>query len=217
VPKVARTRIKFCGMTSPGDVTMAVEAGADAVGIIVAESPRRVSLERTAEIVKAIPPFVSGVGVVAGADAAAVAPALRDLGLTLQFSGPIEPGECERLSGGRPYIKVFHIDPEGVVEAGLPELGIREYHDGIWMFDSLSAGRLGGSGIAFRWELVEALAAEHPIVVSGGLTPDNVGALLRIVRPYAVDARSGIERDGKKDPDLMRNFVRAVREADAAA
>jgi phosphoribosylanthranilate isomerase len=83
------------------------------------------------------------------------------------------------------------------------------------MFDSSVAGSFGGTGRAFDWSLVAALARERPLVMSGGLTPANVGACIRAVRPYAVDVRSGIETDGRKDPDKMRDFVRAVREADS--
>jgi phosphoribosylanthranilate isomerase len=101
----ARTRIKFCGITSPEDVAIAVDAGADAVGIIVAESERRVSLERAAEIAQAVPPFVTGVGVIGDDDCDA--PALQALGLTLQFAGPAAPARCARLSGGMLYVKVF--------------------------------------------------------------------------------------------------------------
>jgi phosphoribosylanthranilate isomerase len=215
VPAFERTRIKFCGMTSPEDVGLAVEAGADAVGIIVTESPRSVSLERVAEIVRAIPPFVAGIGVVGEVRVGEIAPVLRDLGLTLQFSGPEPPDSCERLSGGRTYIKAFHVNPEGVIDTGLADFGLHDYPHALWMFDSSSPGLLGGTGIAFRWDFVEALARERPIVVAGGLTHENVGALIRLMHPYAVDARSGIERDGKKDPELMRKFVRAVREGDA--
>jgi phosphoribosylanthranilate isomerase len=201
-------------MTSADDVAMAVKAGADAVGMIVAESERRVTLERAAAIAAAIPPFVTGVGVVD--EDTSVVPSLDALGLTIQFSGPTEAAVCEQLTHGRPYIKVFHVAPTGDVEPASQD-GSLAYVHALWMFDTLAPGRLGGSGITFRWELLEEIGRERPVIVSGGLTPENVGALLRLVRPYAVDVRSGIERDGKKDPARMTAFVRAVREADGAA
>jgi len=209
---VARTRIKFCGMTSPRDVALAVGAGADAVGIILAQSERGVSLERAAEIVAEIPPYVAGVGVIG--DDVAPAAALRAMGMTLQFSGPTAPAECAGASGGRRYLKTFHVTPEGRIESGVPQAGPREYAGALWMFDAAAPGRLGGTGIAFQWDVVGGLARERPIVVSGGLTPENVGELVRTLRPYGVDVRSGIERDGQKDPERMRAFVRAVLEAD---
>jgi phosphoribosylanthranilate isomerase len=210
-----RTRIKFCGMTSPDDVALAVAAGADAVGIIVARSERSVTLERAAAIAKAIPPYVTGIGVVA--EDTSLAPDLRDLGLTLQFSGPTPPDECERFAAGRPYIKAFGVGPGGDIQTGRPEFGVGAYEHALWMFDSSAPGRYGGTGIVFRWEVLAELAHQRPLVVSGGLTPENVGSLLGILRPYAVDARSGIEVGGKKSGERMTAFVRAVRAADAAA
>jgi phosphoribosylanthranilate isomerase len=209
-----RTRIKFCGMTTPQDVALAVEAGADAVGIILAESERRVSLAGVGRLAAAIPPFVSGFGVV-GAEPAGVAPLLLDLGLLLQFCGPATPEECRRMSRGRAHVKVFHVAADGAVSSGLSGFGPADYSDALWQFDTSAAGRLGGTAVAFAWESVAKLARENRIAVSGGLTPENVGACVRTLRPFGVDVRSGIERAGRKDAALMRAFVRAVREADA--
>jgi len=209
-----RTRIKFCGMTSPQDVAVAVAAGVDAVGIIVANSERSVTLERAREIAAAIPPYVSGVGVVA--DDTSGAEALRDLGLTLQFAGPTPPDECERLAAGRPYIKTFFVGEGGEVSTGAPEFGLHGYAHALWMFDSSAPGRFGGSGLAFRWETVAEVARERPIVVAGGLSAENVGIVVQTLRPFAVDVRSGIERDGEKDRERMLAFVRAVHAADDA-
>jgi phosphoribosylanthranilate isomerase len=210
-----RTRIKFCGMTSAEDVALAVSAGADAVGIIVAQSERQVSIERAAEIARSIPPFVTGVGVLA--EDTSLAPALRDAGLVLQFSGPTSPDVCERLAAGKPYLKAFHVALEGEIETGALEFSFAAYEHALWMFDSSAPGLYGGTGIAFRWEVVGELARDRRIVISGGLSHENVGALLGTVRPYAVDVRTGIERDGKIDFDRMFAFVRAVRDADRAA
>ena len=212
------TRIKFCGMTSADDVALAVEAGADAVGLIVAPSERRVTLERAAEIARAIPPFIAGFAVVATADDDGLAPALRDLGLTLQFAGPASPAACARRSGGRRYVKVLHVAADGTLDTGLHQFGPHDYgDDALLLLDTANGAGLGGSGVAFAWDAARNLARERPIAVAGGLTPDNVGACVRALRPYAVDVRSGIERDGRKDPRLMRTFVAAVRAADADA
>lgn len=211
-PSLQRTRVKFCGVTSPDDVAMAVGAGADAVGIIVALSERTVSLERVKEIVQAIPPYVCGIGVI-GEDTS-LAPALLELGLTLQFSGPTSPENCARFSAGHPYIKAFWVGPNGEIETGLQDSDFRAYENALWMFDAKSPGRLGGSGVAFRWDLIAEIARERPIVVSGGLNSDNVGVVVRSLRPYAVDVRSGIERDGQKAADRMAAFMQAVRNAD---
>jgi phosphoribosylanthranilate isomerase len=202
-------------MTSADDIALAVEAGADAVGVILAKSPRRVPLERVEELARAVPPFVTKVGVVVR-PAEAESALLLALGFTLQFSGD-EPVEfCERASGDRPYLKTFHLlrradyKPDDFASLG-------DHKHALWMFDTSIDGKAGGTGVTFAWGAVEPIAKLRPIVIAGGLTPDNVGDCVRAVRPYGVDVRSGIESGGKKDSQKMRAFVRAVREADASA
>jgi phosphoribosylanthranilate isomerase len=193
-------------MTSAADVALAVDAGADAVGVIVAESSRRVSLDRLAAIAAAIPPYVSRVGVLADQGESEAAP-LRALGFTLQFSGEETPEQCAALAAGLPYLKVFHLDPS------VPNVEVERYaayENAVWMFDTHVAGNRGGTGRAFDWSALEAIASAHRIVVSGGLRAENVGACVALVRPFAVDVRSGIETDGAKDPVKMAAFVRSV-------
>jgi phosphoribosylanthranilate isomerase len=205
-----RTRIKFCGMTSVADIALAVAAGADAVGVILAPSARRVPLERVAEIAAAIPPFVSRIGVLAnqGSEEASL---LRRLGFTLQFSGDESPAECEVLSGGDPFIKVFHVESDG---RPFELERCAAYARATWMFDTRVPGRAGGSGVAFDWPAVERASRLRPAIVSGGLTPENVAACVRALRPYAVDVRSGIESDDRKDVNKMAAFVAAVSGAE---
>ena len=210
------TRVKFCGMTSPADVTLAVGAGADAVGVILAPSERRVSVERAAEIARAIPPFVSAFAVV-GDDELDRAAALARMGYTLQFAGATAPEECARHSAGRQYVKVLRVASDGALDCGVEGCGADDYAGALLMIDTAAAGRLGGTGTTFPWAFARDLARERPIAVAGGLRPDNVGDCVRAVRPFAVDVRSGIERDGRKDAVLMRAFLAAVREADASA
>ncbi len=211
------TRIKFCGMTSAREVALAVEAGADAVGIILAPSERRVTLGRAAEIARAIPPFIAGFGVVDADEHTGLATALCELGLTLQFAGPSPPEACRRHSRGRRYVKVLHVASDGSMQSGLHGYGPPDYPDALLLLDTAAPVRYGGTGVTFDWDAARALAAERPIAVAGGLTAGNVGACVRTLRPYAVDVRSGVERDGRKDPALMREFVAAVRSADAQA
>ena len=190
-----RTRIKFCGLESAADVASAVEAGADAVGVIVAASPRRVGLERLPELAAAVPAFVTKVGVLASRgdvgqddDEAAT---LRALGFILQFSGDEPAARCEHLAAGTAYLKAFHVRPG---DRDMPDLESRRaYRNAMWMFDSRVDARYGGTGVSFVWDVVRAVAARRPIVVSGGLTPGNVAACVRSVRPHGVDVRSGIE------------------------
>lgn len=210
----ARTRIKLCGIASLDDLAVAVDAGADAVGFIRAESPRQVDRATLERLASAVPPFVDGVAVFADCAPDDVAHA-RALGLTLQFSGHEAAADCEAASVGRAYIKAFHVVAD-VLEAA-SDVARAAYARALWMFDSTVRGKLGGTGIAFDWSSIVDVARRRPVIVSGGLTPENVGDCVRAVRPYAVDVRSGVETSGRKDAGKMRAFVRAVREADEQA
>ncbi len=209
-----RTRIKFCGMTSPADVALAVEAGVDAIGAIVSPSPRRIPATSLPEILAAVPPYVTAVAVSTGETDVDLG-ALAARGVLLQFSGHETSATCEGLAAGRRYVKAFHVRAEDS-QPVIDRAALDAYPNALWMFDSSVAGSFGGTGRAFDWSFVAALARERPLVISGGLTADNVGACVRAVRPYAVDVRSGIETDGRKDAGKMRDFVTAVREADAS-
>jgi phosphoribosylanthranilate isomerase len=202
-------------MTSVDDIALAIEAGADAVGVILAESPRRVPLERLEELALAVPPFVTKVGVVVRPGDAEIA-RLRALDFTLQFSGDESLEFCERASGDRPYLKAFHLLRRGAYKPDdFAALG--DHKRALWMFDTSIDGKAGGTGVTFAWGAVEPIAKLRPIVIAGGLTPENVGECIRAARPFGVDVRSGIETGGKKDPQKMRAFVRAVQDADAPA
>ncbi len=210
-----RTRIKICGIASLEDAKLAVDAGADAVGMILAESPRRVALETAQAIAATIPAWVTPVGVFVNPDPKDVALAFCS-GIIPQFSGSEMPEFCEKLPSGSRYLKVFHIKP---AEAYAPEdfAELDAYVHATFMFDTSVGGKSGGSGVAFDWNVVKAISRTRPVIVAGGLTPENVGACLRQARPFGVDVRSGVETDGKKDETKVRAFVRAVREADAEA
>ena len=208
-----RTRIKFCGMTSPEEIALAVDAGADAIGVILAESPRRVPLDALEVLGRCVPPFVSKVAVLVDPVDEELAEALR-CGFTVQFSGAESPERCR--AAGDAYVKVFHVKSDQRYDAE-DVVALEAYRGALWQFETRVAGAAGGTGVPFAWRVVEPLARTRPLVVSGGLTPDNVAECVALVRPYAVDVRGGVERDGMKDPGKMRDFVRAVRAADAQA
>jgi len=211
-----RTRIKFCGCTSVADAQLAVAAGVDAIGVIfAAESPRRTDLARAREIALAVPAFVELVAVFVDPVATEIEEAVR-AGFTPQFSGAEAAALIETTSAAR-YVKVFRIAADAVSDPQVFALRAQPYQRATWMFETEVAGRSGGTGQSFRWETARELAGERLFIVSGGLTPENVGDCVRRVRPYAVDVRSGIETAGAKDPQKMRAFVRAVKEADAQA
>lgn len=212
---MGRTRIKFCGCTSARDAELAIDCGADAVGVIFAEqSPRRVAPDVAHEIAQSVPAFVPLVGVFVDPSSAQVDEALK-AGYTPQFSGNELWQTCEAFVAG-PYLKVYHIAPEsGPPTAAAFEAWARGYAHATWMFDTTVDGLRGGTGKTFNWDDARRIAGNRRIVISGGLTPENVGECVRRVRPYAVDVRSGIESGGVKDQAKMRAFVRAVKEADA--
>ncbi len=210
-----RTRVKFCGMTSPEDVRLAVDAGADAVGIIVSASPRRVAAADVPAILAAVPPLVTAFIVCAGETDVDLA-AFAQSGVRLQFSGAESAALCERLAGGGPYVKAFHVRAEDG-RAAFDAETLAAYPNALWLIDSSAGGAFGGTGRTFDWRIAARLAATRATIVSGGLTPENVGSCVDAVRPYAVDVRGGIETLGRKDPAKMGAFVRAVREADVRA
>lgn len=209
-----RTRIKICGVTSPKEAALVVEAGADALGLIFAPSPRRVSFEQAREILADVPTFVARVAVFVDPSSYEVEAALR-LGCVPQFCGEEQPEFCDGVTPG-PYLKVFHVDTGGEANASVAveRFAVRYPRAGL-LFDARVDGRRGGTGTTFDWGVVREIALRRKIVVSAGLRPENVGGCIRQVRPYAVDVRSGVETNAHKDPARIAAFVRAVREADA--
>jgi phosphoribosylanthranilate isomerase len=212
-----RTRVKICGCTSAADAAIAVEAGADAVGVILAEeSERRVSIDRFREIAASVPAFVTVVAVFVDPPSSLVDEALK-VGAIPQFHGYEPADACEAFAAG-PYLKAYHVRPDHVQTRATFDALARPFEHATWLFDTAGAsGRSGGTGRTFAWEIARELAGDRRFVVSGGLTPENVGDCVRAVRPYAVDVRSGVETNGAKDAAKVRAFVEAVREADAAA
>jgi phosphoribosylanthranilate isomerase len=211
-----RTRVKICGCRSVNDVRNAVSAGADAVGVIMAESsPRRVAMEEFREIARFVPALVSLVAVFVEPPASLVDEALK-AGAIPQFHGNEDAEWCESFAPG-PYLKAYHVRDDDPVDADAFARFARPFEHATWLFDTARpGGGSGGTGRTFAWEKLSALGAQRAFVVSGGLTPENVGACVQAVRPYAVDVSSGVETNGVKDPRKMLAFVRAVHDADAS-
>lgn len=206
------TRIKICGLTREEDVDMAVAAGADAIGFVFyPPSPRYVAPEVAAALVARLPPFVTAVGLFVNPAPDAVEAVLErvPLGL-LQFHGDETEALCRSFL--RPYLKAARVRPElDLVQyaAAYPSA------QGI-LLDAFVQG-YGGGGKTFDWTLVPAQLGK-PLVLSGGLDPDNVGQALARLKPQAVDVSSGVEQaKGIKDRTKIQAFVAAVRAADRAA
>jgi phosphoribosylanthranilate isomerase len=209
-----RTRIKICGVSREADIEAAVDAGADAVGFVFhRDSPRCVTLERAAELARALPPYVTPVGLFVNASADDIAAALAAVPtLVLQFHGDETAADCARF--GRPYLRAARMTPE----LDLLDFARRFSEAQGLLLDAHVEG-FGGGGKAFDWSLVPAgFSAEsrRRLVLSGGLHAANVCDGILLVRPGAVDVSSGVESArGVKDAAAIRRFCDAVREADA--
>jgi phosphoribosylanthranilate isomerase len=201
-----RVRVKICGITRIEDGLAAVRSGADAIGFVFdPSSPRFVEGDRAADIARALPPFVTRVGLFVDADAGFVRRMLEAVPLDLlQFHGGEAPAFCQRF--GRPYIKAVAMG-EGTDVSGAADL----YADAsALLLDAFVPGIPGGTGERFDWERVpEDIGL--PIVLAGGLNPDNVGRAIATVHPYAVDVSSGVEREkGIKDATRIDAFIQEV-------
>ena len=205
-----RTRIKICGVSREADVEAAAEAGADAVGFVFhPPSPRFVTAERAAALARALPPFMTPVGLFVNAPRETVEAVLALVPhLILQFHGDESAQECDAFE--RPYVRAARMAP------GLDLLDFsRRYRGAQALLLDAQVEGFGGAGKAFDWSLVPAGVA-HRLVLSGGLHAANVVAGIQQLRPWAVDVSSGVESSrGVKDAAAIRRFCDAVREADA--
>ncbi len=205
-----RTRIKICGVSRQADIDAAVEAGADAVGFVFhPASPRCLAPERAAQLARALPPYVTPVGLFVNAAPAEVDRVLALIpALVLQFHGDESPETCNAFR--RPYLRAARMAP------GFDLLDFsRRFSEAQGLLLDAHVEGFGGGGKAFDWSLVPA-GVLHPLVLSGGLHAENVVAGIQQLRPWAVDVSSGVESSrGVKDAAAIRRFCDAVREADA--
>jgi phosphoribosylanthranilate isomerase len=203
------TRVKICGITNAADAAAAAAAGADALGFVFAPaSPRRVAPDEAARIVAALPPFVAVVGVFADQPLAEIAETVARCGLhAVQLHGA-EPPELARAIAV-PVIRALRVRDV----ASLAPLA--DYPAQAFLLDAYVPGQAGGTGCTVPWELARQARAAVPIILAGGLTPETVGDAVRCLRPFGVDASSGLEREpGKKDHDRVKEFIAHVRRAD---
>jgi len=204
------TRIKICGLTREADVEAAIAAGADAIGFVFyAKSPRAVTPERARALAKLLPPFVTPVGLFVNASAADLAAGLDALpNMLVQFHGDETPVDCDRVN--RPYLRAARMAP-GV---DLLNFAAQFPNAQALLLDAHVDG-YGGGGKVFDWSLIPPSVSSR-LVLSGGLNAANVADGIRQVRPWAVDVSSGVEvSKGIKSADLIHEFCRAVKRADA--
>ena len=219
-----RTRVKICGLTRSIDVQAAIQAGADAVGFVFyPPSPRFVTTEQAAQLVQFIPPFVQSVGLFVDINEVELLDILKTVRIDLlQFHGNETPEQCQHLAAltGKRWIKALQMKPdidiypiiESYCAAGASGILLDAWHPDLF----------GGTGHAFDWRrfpqyeqtLSDTLNSERqcPLILAGGLTPDNVANAIRQTRPFAVDVSGGVESaKGIKDSTLIQRFIAATK------
>jgi len=214
------TRVKICGIRQKAHASAVIEAGADFIGLVFAPSQRQVTLAQAQDIVGAVKKYSEAtavVGVFVNMPAYEVNRIANSCNLDwVQLSGD-EPWEyCHQIT--RPLIKAVRIKggqhPEEIcadLAAGARVLASQRY---IYLLDSQVKGKYGGTGMTFDWSLARQAAEHFPVIIAGGLTPENVAQAIKMVAPWGVDVSSGVEVDGVKDIVKIRTFIETVRRAD---
>jgi len=212
------TRVKICGITEVSHAQAAIEAGADLIGVVLAPSPRKVTYEKAREIATAVKKHnLPAVGVFVNMPAATVNSAALSCGLDwVQLSGDESWEYCQQIE--KPVIKAIHISPSlserellAHLEEGQEKLGDRSP---IYLLDTLVENKYGGTGKIFAWEIARRAVARYPVIIAGGLNPENVGEVVADLRPWGVDVSSGVESGGVKDVNKIQAFIKAVRSVD---
>ena len=203
------TLVKICGITNAGDARVAADAGADAVGLIFAESLRRVSIEEARRISTVLPENIIRVGVFVDEKPAEVLTISREVGLDLaQLHGDETPEAVTAVwEGGVKVMKAIRVSDASSLQA------LDRYEADLILLDSYSKKARGGTGERFDWGLANSLTGRDNIVVSGGLGPENVREAIEFFEPYGVDASSALEDEpGRKNGERVRRFVLAARD-----
>ena len=200
------TRVKLCGFTHPDDVAIAVDLGADALGFVFyPPSPRALTLEQAVVLTRPVPAFVTRVGLFVDASEAMVRETFDRARLNLvQYHGAETPEFCQAV--GLPYIRAIRVRPEMDLIAEMERYGDASG----FLLDAYKPGVPGGTGESFDWGLIPK--TDRPVILAGGLTPENAMDAIQVVAPWALDVSGGIESaPGRKDPDKMARFIAACR------
>ena len=194
------TRVKICGITNKEDALKSVQLGAWALGFIFyKKSPRYVSPFKAKRIIEELPPFVTPVGVFVNQNEGAIKDIVDFCGIkTIQLHGDETPQTCQCLGKKYKVIKAFR------VRDGFNISGVSEYPTAAYLMDTYQEDIYGGSGKTFNWDIIKDKKFERPIILSGGLNPENVGKAVATVHPFAVDVSSDVEKEpGRKDYRLI--------------
>ncbi|WP_313892424.1 phosphoribosylanthranilate isomerase [Psychrobacillus sp.] len=196
------TKVKICGLMEKDHVNAAVEAGADAIGFVFAPSKRQITIKEAKKLAVDIPNTVLKIGVFVNATQEEMEKAYREVPLDfIQYHGNEKPSSIQ--AHGYPSIKAVSVRSEQDVEVAT------QYNTEFLLFDAPQAG----SGITFDWQHLERLhIAKEKVILAGGLHVENVAEAIEHVNPYMVDVSSGVEKDGRKDKQLIRAFIHAVKE-----
>jgi len=204
--------VKICGITSAADAQAAIAAGANLIGFnFYANSPRHISGELAADIRSKLPKRVKAVGIFVNWLPADVITLRSSVQLdAAQLHGDESPETVAAIAPVVPVIKAFRVEPE------FPITALDEYSRAFaFLFDAAHTGQYGGTGHTTDWDVARRASLSHRIILAGGLKVENVGAAIRIVRPYGIDVASGVEsRPGKKDHGRLREFIQEVRRAE---
>lgn len=207
-------RVKICGITNINDAKNAVSFGADALGFVFAESPRKIAKETARSVIKELPPFVTCVGLFVDEDVDTVKEICRFCKIhTVQFHGNETP-DYLGLFPELKIIKAFRIRDKSDL------LKVDSYQADAYLLDSFSRGKMGGTGLCFDWNILKTAKGSNSnskkfqnIIIAGGLNPENVAEAIRLTNPYGVDTSSGVEiKPGLKDKNLMKRFINTAKQ-----
>lgn len=206
---MSEVRVKICGITNIEDAQAAVSLGADALGFVFASSPRRVNEVQAAEIIGELPPFAVSVGIFVNQQLAQVKETIKRCNLNaVQFHGEESPDYCRQFEEVK-VIKALRVRNHDDLKL------LSDYLVDGFLLDTYVEGKAGGTGVSFDWNsAIPFKDCGKPLILSGGLSPDNVAEAIEMVQPYGVDVSTGVESaPGKKDSQLMKEFIRRAKDA----
>ena len=202
------TKVKICGLMEKEHVQVAVDAGADAIGFVFAPSKRKLTVEQAKELAKEVPSTVLKIGVFVNPSEQEIETAFREVPLDLvQYHGNETPAFIQ--ANAYPSVKALSVKSEDDVEHA------KQFQTDYYLFDAPGTDYQGGSGLTFDWQLMKghSIPADK-VILAGGLNATNVIEAIQRVKPYMVDVSSGVEVDGRKDTELIRTFIRAVKDGE---